>query len=250
MSEVFFRHPQWVKLFENEKEQKLLIRKFKNDPQWLGSLENPNWSNLFLRKPELFWRKQEWFKRIANKLEEPDGVKWFEQFAENDEWNKLFDDSPEWALVYAFELETVNENRKRRKPDSPDKIEKENLIGLAFSGGGIRSASFGLGVLEALRDFGLLKQIDYLSTVSGGGYIGGWLSANCKRASEEKIKIDWLASGKNKEEKKQQKKNGTSPLIIFVNIPTIFRLKLAFSALTLGQWRPFGYVIPCLYSLR
>jgi hypothetical protein len=48
---------------------------------------------------------------------------------------------------------------------------------LCLSGGGIRSASFGLGVLQALARSGLLEKFDYLSTVSGGGYIGGWLSA-------------------------------------------------------------------------
>ena len=45
-------------------------------------------------------------------------------------------------------------------------------IGLAISGGGIRSASFALGVLQALVKNKLLDRIDYLSTVSGGGYIG------------------------------------------------------------------------------
>ncbi|MGA9577617.1 MAG: patatin-like phospholipase family protein, partial [Terrimicrobiaceae bacterium] len=48
---------------------------------------------------------------------------------------------------------------------------------LCLSGGGIRSASFGLGILQALARAGLLDKFDYLSTVSGGGYIGGWLSA-------------------------------------------------------------------------
>lgn len=51
------------------------------------------------------------------------------------------------------------------------------LAGLAFSGGGIRSATFGLGVIQALAELGLLGIFDYLSTVSGGGYIGSWLSA-------------------------------------------------------------------------
>ncbi|MCL5422848.1 MAG: patatin-like phospholipase family protein [Nitrospirae bacterium] len=51
------------------------------------------------------------------------------------------------------------------------------LIGLAFSGGGIRSATFNLGVLQALSQMRLLRFIDYLSTVSGGGYIGSWLLA-------------------------------------------------------------------------
>lgn len=56
-----------------------------------------------------------------------------------------------------------------------------DLLGLAFSGGGIRSATFNLGVLQALSKIGLLRQCDYLSTVSGGGYIGSWLSAWIRR---------------------------------------------------------------------
>src|ERR1039457_3997768 len=48
-------------------------------------------------------------------------------------------------------------------------------FGVAFAGGGIRSATFNLGVLQGLTELGLLPFIDYLSTVSGGGYIGSWL---------------------------------------------------------------------------
>src|SRR5687768_13598735 len=48
---------------------------------------------------------------------------------------------------------------------------------LCLSGGGIRSATFGLGVLQGLAQHDLLDQFDYLSTVSGGGYIGSWLTA-------------------------------------------------------------------------
>jgi predicted acylesterase/phospholipase RssA len=50
------------------------------------------------------------------------------------------------------------------------------LTGLAMSGGGLRSAIFNLGVLQALGEQQLLRDFDYLSTVSGGGFIGGWLS--------------------------------------------------------------------------
>ncbi len=50
-------------------------------------------------------------------------------------------------------------------------------FGLALSGGGIRSATFSLGVLQALATNRLLTKFDYLSTVSGGGYLGAWLSA-------------------------------------------------------------------------
>src|SRR5262249_23011122 len=48
---------------------------------------------------------------------------------------------------------------------------------LCLSGGGIRSATFSLGVLQGIARAGLLSRFHYLSTVSGGGYIGGWLTA-------------------------------------------------------------------------
>ncbi len=51
------------------------------------------------------------------------------------------------------------------------------LSGLAFSGGGIRSATFNLGILQGLAEANLLRRADYLSTVSGGGYAGSWLTA-------------------------------------------------------------------------
>ena len=57
----------------------------------------------------------------------------------------------------------------------------DGVAGLAISGGGIRSATFALGILDSLKDCGLLSRFHYLSTVSGGGYIGAWLSANCRR---------------------------------------------------------------------
>ena len=60
-------------------------------------------------------------------------------------------------------------------------------IGLALSGGGIRSATFSLGVLQYLAQRHWLRHVDYLSTVSGGGYIGGWLSALIYR---KRLEID------------------------------------------------------------
>ncbi len=50
------------------------------------------------------------------------------------------------------------------------------LTGIALSGGGIRSATFSLGVLQAISAAGILPRINYLSTVSGGGYIGTAMS--------------------------------------------------------------------------
>lgn len=46
---------------------------------------------------------------------------------------------------------------------------------LCLSGGGIRSAAFALGIVQALAQKGLLREFQYLSTVSGGGYLGGFL---------------------------------------------------------------------------
>jgi hypothetical protein len=55
------------------------------------------------------------------------------------------------------------------------------LMGLCFSGGGIRSATFNLGILQGLAELDLLSCFDYLSSVSGGGYIHQWLATWGKR---------------------------------------------------------------------
>ncbi|HEX5065704.1 MAG TPA: GMC oxidoreductase [Myxococcota bacterium] len=61
-----------------------------------------------------------------------------------------------------------------RPNEDPAKLPSET-VGLALSGGGIRSATFALGVLQALAEKDRLREIDYLSTVSGGGFIGSFL---------------------------------------------------------------------------
>lgn len=85
---------------------------------------------------------------------------------------------PEAAPAVEQEWQT----RDKKWVDTIKNAHEMNLVGLAFSGGGIRSASFNLGVLQALADLKLLCRVDYLSTVSGGGYIGSWLAAWTKRA--------------------------------------------------------------------
>jgi hypothetical protein len=63
------------------------------------------------------------------------------------------------------------------------------LAALCFSGGGIRSATFNLGVLQGLAKLGLLGRFDYLSSVSGGGYISSWLARwVCTRGLAEVIR--------------------------------------------------------------
>ena len=67
----------------------------------------------------------------------------------------------------------------------------ENAVGLGLSGSGIRSATFCLGVIQVLADRNLLKDVDYLSTVSGGGYAGSFLT---RRLDLENAHIDVGAS--------------------------------------------------------
>ena len=68
----------------------------------------------------------------------------------------------------------TKENRFR---DLLPRLHRAKLVALCLSGGGIRSATFNLGILQGLAKTGVLKEVDYLSTVSGGGYIGSWLSS-------------------------------------------------------------------------
>jgi hypothetical protein len=121
----------------------------------------------------------------------------------------------EFSNVLAAELEAIRLGRELRRQEKktqssqkassnptgsdgpPDddplkQADKMGLVGLAFSGGGIRSATFNLGVLQGLARLKLLDRFDYLSTVSGGGYIGSWLAAWIYRAGgvktvEEKL---------------------------------------------------------------
>lgn len=55
---------------------------------------------------------------------------------------------------------------------------------LCLSGGGIRSGTLSLGLIQGFARHDLLKEFDYLSTVSGGGYIGSWLTAWIHRHPE------------------------------------------------------------------
>lgn len=70
------------------------------------------------------------------------------------------------------ERSAINERRKTYKLE-----DSTQAAGLAISGGGIRSATFALGVLVALSKRNLLPQFDYMSTVSGGGFVGSFLTA-------------------------------------------------------------------------
>jgi hypothetical protein len=93
------------------------------------------------------------------------------------------------TVVYEEEVQEIAARRRVVGLEAPpvganeSPSAKHGLVGLALSGGGIRSATFSLGVIQALARKSLpdgksvFEKIDYLSTVSGGGYTGSMLSS-------------------------------------------------------------------------
>ncbi len=75
--------------------------------------------------------------------------------------------------------------RRRNAGKSPEES-VSSLVGLAISGGGIRSATFALGFVQQLSRSGAFRHFDYLSTVSGGGYLGSCLTNLLSRSDPAK----------------------------------------------------------------
>ena len=65
-----------------------------------------------------------------------------------------------------------------------------DAVGLAISGGGIRSATFSLGVVEYLARKGIIKTVDFVSTVSGGGYLGSFMSSYINDPGNPEVGLD------------------------------------------------------------
>lgn len=94
--------------------------------------------------------------------------------------------------------------RRRRAGFGNAQARQLPTVGLALSGGGVRSATFGLGLLRGLAAQGLLARMDYLSTISGGGYVGAMLgrlvgalglkAAQQVLAAGSSPVLDWLRS--------------------------------------------------------
>jgi hypothetical protein len=89
------------------------------------------------------------------------------------------DSLPNSYPVFQSEIKIIKNRLPKNHIETEDSIRpgtQHLLTGLALSGGGIRSATFNLGLLQALCCERLIRRIDYLSTVSGGGYIGSCLT--------------------------------------------------------------------------
>lgn len=74
------------------------------------------------------------------------------------------------------EAEAGDVQKRRTHYELPNADTRDDAVGLALSGGGIRSSTFALGVVEVLARKGMLKDVDFMSTVSGGGYLGSFIT--------------------------------------------------------------------------
>ncbi len=94
---------------------------------------------------------------------------------------------PGWERLAPAELSFVTKWRAHRGGITQQDEEPRNLAGLSLSGGGIRSATLSLGIMQAFAERGLLQRMDYISTVSGGGYIGSAVSWLISEKAREPI---------------------------------------------------------------
>lgn len=116
-----------------------------------------------------------------------------ENFSSDDkkEYYDLLMDDIQYLIIYKLcffmgirkeEVDWIKERREitdKKVKNAHERTRNDpynDAMGLALSGGGIRSATFNLGLLQALERCNILKSVDYLSTVSGGGYIGSSLT--------------------------------------------------------------------------
>jgi hypothetical protein len=104
------------------------------------------------------------------------------------------------VLLEAAFAPFVRTTQDRRLAAIIARIHSARHTALCLSGGGIRSASFAMGVVQGLARRGLLSRFHYLSTVSGGGYTGSWLSAWMARAGAARVHEQLAGARTNKPE--------------------------------------------------
>jgi GH24 family phage-related lysozyme (muramidase) len=133
-------------------------------------------------------------------------------------------DDAEWRALLEVERQALRQRRRAVLGfDAAGNFDELELprVGLALSGGGVRSATFALGLLRGLAQSrnaahpgiadpsrrslvtdSLLGRLDYLSSVSGGGYVAGMYgrlvstfglrTAQQRMADSESPVLDWL----------------------------------------------------------
>ncbi|MGH2727272.1 MAG: hypothetical protein ACRDKS_09895 [Actinomycetota bacterium] len=79
---------------------------------------------------------------------------------------------PDVRLLPTGTAASAPEKGFHAQPEERRPIKRDGDVwGISCSGGGIRSAAYNLGALQVLREYGVLEQADYMTSVSGGGYI-------------------------------------------------------------------------------
>ncbi|HYP07455.1 MAG TPA: hypothetical protein VER03_14575 [Bryobacteraceae bacterium] len=142
----------------------------------------------------------------------PEGCLTYLEVLDEEYWSLqgLGPDADSAALRQAYRRTRGLDDEDPRKSEAENRyrlavmkrLHEANRSALCFSGGGIRSATFGLGVLQALSSrsvrpdgsTALVTEFDYLSTVSGGGYLGSWFSAWAKRVGGAAAVVRELAT--------------------------------------------------------
>jgi hypothetical protein len=133
----------------------------------------PNPGMLEERLNKVLWKQR---KADANEGGKPPGFTFEEVFTQ-----ELHDLDRRWGQIYPTRW------TRRRLADHAQALldagaivlpaVEHGLAGIGFSGGGIRSAAINLGIAQTLYQCGAFDHLDYMSTVSGGGYLGSSISA-------------------------------------------------------------------------
>ncbi|MBF0551531.1 MAG: hypothetical protein HQK60_13460 [Deltaproteobacteria bacterium] len=93
------------------------------------------------------------------------------------------DKGEEFTKVLEAERQAIAERRKKLCLSSEDD-QPGDPVGIALSGGGVRSATICLGALQSINEHCLLKHADYISSVSGGGYTASYVHATLRLSKE------------------------------------------------------------------
>lgn len=174
--------------------------------------------------------------------------------------------SPALDAAWPPDLRRAETEAVRQRRDRAGVARDGPLVGMALSGGGIRSATFCLGVFQALARLGLVRRIDVLSTVSGGGYFGsclGGLFLRSEPAGPDTVEAT-LADGASwpvrwlRENGRYMSPNGAGDLLlaaavllrnwIALQVVLVTFLTLVLAALTLlrsalGEWLPLLHLV-------
>jgi hypothetical protein len=171
---------------------------------------------------------------------------------------------PGFQSVFAAELSAIAKRREvvglessaldaaLRAPEAPKPGAKLGLIGLSLSGGGIRSASFSLGVLQAFEHAKLTHHFDYLSTVSGGGFVGSTLSSALHHSQKDEIPFSLSTSPTSDGEIVKHLRNQSSYLtpggfLETVRLPALVLRGLMLNLLALVPWLLGAALVTELY---